>query len=674
MNLESSTFSVLVSFIVAILVSIAFYFKDKKLVETAGWLKFILTLCRFFVVLFVVFLLFKPLVSSEKEEVRESIFPVLIDNTKSIKFSDSSLVKDVDLFIKDLKKSLPSANLQVIPFSNELKIGDSLRFEDQGTNLSFSISQLKNLFPFSNVGSALIISDGILTEGSKAINLDQVPLYTIGLGDTTKHPDAFVKNVFHNDISFIGNEFEVEVNLNLKELKGEEQQVKLFFDGKEIAKQKFKVSSSNEFQKMFFKVRAEKPGEIPLKIVIQNAVQEKNKSNNSKTSFITIKEKKLNLLLVHSAPHPDIRLIKSAFFGVEHINLNTTSFKDLDYNLSSTSLVFFIGASSVVQQNKWLDKVSDQKIGFIWLTGASGDFNNQFFSLNKLDNAYDDVTSELNNEFTKFKLSESIKNSFSEALPISVPFGKWNIKGESEVMAYQNVNGIKTDLPLISFSQKQGLQYCLMFGEGYWRLGLKNKNGMIDFLRKSVDAVAVKVDDSKFQIISSKEFFESEDVIVNAKFWNQTGELDNMGDVSTTLSLGDSIIGKYKFLKSQNSFRLNLGKLKEGVYKMRSTMKKGQVLLSKNTSFIVKALKIESEDLVANHTLLKNIAKNNNGEFLLWKNRDNLIQELKSSKNFKSISYFESISDLLIKHKWILYLIIGFISIEWFIRKWQGTI
>ncbi len=674
MNLESSTFSVLISFIVAILVSGLFYLKDKKLNETASWLKLALTSCRFFIVFILVFLLFKPLTTKKKEELMKSVFPVLLDNSKSVVISNSSLEGEILNFTNELKSTFANTNVKIIPFSNGLQVGDSLDFSNQGTNISKSLSEIKALFPASNIGSALVISDGIITEGSKDINLNQIPLYSIGIGDSVKHPDAFIKSLFHNDITFLGNEFELELNLKFKELKAENQVVEVYY-GNDLVKQiTFIPKSNNVFKKCKIKVKANKSGEIPIKVVLNNKVKEKNKVNNFKTSFITVKDKKLNLLLVQGAPTPDIRLVKSAFFGVEHVKLNTTSFNNLDYDLSKTSVVVFIGDGELKEQSAWLNKIVEKRIGFLWLTGVKGAFKNDFFELTRLDNSFDEVRARLNKGFSKFKLGGGILEGFSSDLPISVPFGKWKIKGEQEVFSYQSINGIDTDLPLIAFSQLRGVQFGLLIGEGFWRLGLKEKFGLAEFLRKSIDAVAVKVDDSKFQLFSRKSYYESEDVVFIAKYWNQAGELDNSGEVEAKLIKGDSLLINTKLLKTSNDFSFNFGNLKEGVYQLKTTFRKGNLFLNKKVSFVVKAIKVESENLVANHSFLKRISNQNNGKFYHWDQRSKLINDLRSSKNFKSISYFESISDLLIKHKWILFLLIGLISIEWFIRKWQGTI
>ena len=80
------------------------------------------------------------------------------------------------------------------------------------------------------------------------------------------------------------------------------------------------------------------------------------------------------------------------------------------------------------------------------------------------------------------------------------------------------------------------------------------------------------------------------------------------------------------------------------------------------------------ENLSMNYHFLSELSNNSKGAYFDWENRDLAIKSLSSSKIFKSISYFELISDLLIKFKWIFYILVVLVSVEWILRKWQGVI
>ena len=673
MNIESSTLAVLISFFVGLTIAILFYFNDKKIKETAGWLKFFLTICRFFIVTTLTFLLFAPLTVSKKEKVKKPILPVLVDNSKSIFLIDSSFAGDFNTFNKYLKKSLLGVDVKLIPFSSKIKIGDSLKFNNQGSNLTSALEGLDDLFPSNDIGAALLISDGILTQGQINYHEKQYPLYSIGVGDSSIFPDAKIKKTFHNDIVFLGNDFSVETALSFDDLVGEPQKIILKFMGEVIAEKTYTPLNPKGFFKFKSLIRAKKTGVFPLEVSVKSKQKEKSFENNNLTHYIKVKEKKQKVLVVHDVPHPDVRLVKSALYGLSHIELESTNFNDLKKDCSDLNAVVFVGNSeNESNMIKWLNKLKDSKVGFVWITGTRGEFKNEFLKFVRLDNSNDNVSLLLNSEFSLFKLKEPLEEIFQGNQRISMPFGKWVIQGESTPLARQVVNSVRTNYDAISFSSHEGVSFCVLLGEGYWRYGLRGAEKMSTFFRKAIDVVSVHIDNSKLKVLGFDEFVDGEEVSFEANYYNQSDQLDNSNELFSKLYLNDSLIQSSNFLKTDSAYRINFGKLLSGSYTLHSKLEVGKQVIKKKKRFIVKELKVESENLAANFTFLRKVA--NNGSFNLWENRNQTISDLLLSKNFKSVSYFESLTDLLIKQKWIFYVLIGLLSIEWFVRKWQGTI
>ena len=63
----------------------------------------------------------------------------------------------------------------------------------------------------------VLASDGIFNEGSSPIygstKLD-APVYTIALGDTTIKRDLKIRKIFHNQIAYLGDQFNVEIDVS----------------------------------------------------------------------------------------------------------------------------------------------------------------------------------------------------------------------------------------------------------------------------------------------------------------------------------------------------------------------------------------------------------------------------------------------------------------------------
>ena len=228
-----------------------------------------------------------------------------------------------------------------MPFSNKVEIGQRFTFDKQGTNIPQVIEELNEIFPNENIGGALLISDGINTEGVQSYTNGSYPIYTIGVGDSVKEPDAKIKNLYFNNIVFVGNTFVTESQFQFDNLIGIEQEIIVKFNGTEVHRRKYTPKTNDDFFKLKLKINAKKKGVHPLQIRVRNKENEKFLSNNSTKRFVTVKSKKLKLLIVSDEPHPDVRAIKSAFWGLDHIELIEKLFTIYPFNITGFFVSFF---------------------------------------------------------------------------------------------------------------------------------------------------------------------------------------------------------------------------------------------------------------------------------------------------------------------------------------------
>ncbi len=673
MNIGVSSVAVLVSVSTALLVSFFFYFRDESFKESASWIKYVISTCRFFIVFILVFLLFSPFLTLTKKEIKRPIFPILVDNTKSIDLADSSFKNNIENFISEISEEINSADVKVLSFSDHIEIEKDFTFDNQGTNISKSINEFNESFLNENIGAALLISDGINTEGLNSFKNHIYPIFTLGVGDSVKEPDAKIKKIYFNNIVFVGNTFVVESQFQFDNLNGIPQEIVMKFDGKKVGRVKYMPKSNNDFFKFNFKVQANEDGTFPIDVDVKNQKDEKFLGNNSLKRFIKVKSKKLRLLIVSDEPHPDVRSIKTGFWGLDDVEILETSFSK-EVSLELVNVVLFIGNSSTTNKRKWLNLIKRKKKGFIWFTGTQSTYNNEFFKFIRLDQSNDEIMMKSNPSFSLFKVQNEIKEAFENSAPIIVPFGQWKFKGDVQSLMLQKVKNVQTDYSQIVFSASDDINYSIYLGSGYWRIGMRSPGAFHELLRKTVDFVSTKADNSQFRIKILSEFTDMEEVIISAEFYNKLGDLDNLGDITFSLIHNDSLVLNSELQKTRKKYRYNFGRLSPGYYLIKAKYKKGNTEIIKKNSFIVNKVSVEAENLYLNYEFLSSLSDNSGGEYFDWKNRDLVIKTLNSSKLFKNISYFEQVSDLLIKNKWMFYILIAAVTIEWIIRKWQGVI
>src|SRR5690606_9489957 len=96
-------------------------------------------------------------------------------------------------------------------------------FSQLYTDISLTLRAAEERFYNQNVGAVLLISDGIYNRGANPVYQAEhlpFPVYTLGTGDTTVEKDIFIESLAHNEITYLNNEFPVEIGVRARKLSG----------------------------------------------------------------------------------------------------------------------------------------------------------------------------------------------------------------------------------------------------------------------------------------------------------------------------------------------------------------------------------------------------------------------------------------------------------------------
>jgi len=87
----------------------------------------------------------------------------------------------------------------------------------------------------------------------------------------------------------------------------------------------------------------------------------------------------------------------------------------------------------------------------------------------------------------------------------------------------------------------------------------------------------------------------------------------------------------------------------------------------------VVAIQLESSQTEANHQIMRQLAEENNGAFFTPNQMNDLILAIQNKKEIVSIQYEEKSLNDMIQLRWILFIILALLSMEWLLRKRSGT-
>lgn len=676
---------ILVAVLIAALYSFVLYKKDRLLEDVSKSIKWVLAGFRFVTVFIICILLLGIILENFIVKKEKPLIFIAHDTSESIvQTKDSTFYKEDYIDdLKALKKDL-SENYDVVDYSFADGIDNGIKesYDGKTTNTSQVFDQIYSQYSNRNIGAIILSTDGIYNAGANpiyAINRKTyVPVFTIGLGDTNQVKDVKIDEVFNNDIAFLGNDFPVEISVSQKDFQGKKISIKLMLGDKIVSSQTVQFMNVKEQKKINFVLNATRIGFIKYTVKIDDLEGEFTYKNNTANFYIDVIDGRQKIALLHSGIHPDLGAISYVIENNKNYEVDVKTYAEMK-NIGDYDLLI---CHNYNNQNQNLNQaIKEGKKPVLFIVGTNSnltDLNNLNVGFSGNDTKTEDVQLAINGNFSTIIFPSSVSSLLSNAPPLKAPFGNFNFSKSLDVLAYQKVGNITLEQPLIYFSEKNTSKYGVIMGEGIWRWRLfdqaKNQSttNFELLISKMISYLAVKENKNPFKVNVNSEYEESEDVIVLAELYNSSYDLVNTSEVSFKLINASQKEFDYHFFKTSNAYKLELGKLPQGVYKWNAATTFSGKNYKASGTFLVKEVKKEWLNSTANHRLLKNISENTNGKFYLPKQLNQLKTDIENRDDIVTVAYNEKSFKDLIDYKWLFFLIIILMSAEWFIRKFNG--
>jgi hypothetical protein len=667
--------------------SLLLYRNDKRTADFSRIVKTMLFGLRAVVVFFIALFLLSPLLRHIKREVEKPIIIVAQDNSESIIAN-----KDSAYYKNEYKKSLVAfteklkGKYEVRSFSFADKVSDvehfdSLSFNEKQTNMADLFEQLQAKFSNRNIGALIVASDGIYNKGANPLYLPSLfnaPIYTIALGDTNAKMDAAIYKVEHNQFAYLGNKFPMQIVVQAQKLKQKKATLTIKKNDNLVYTQEIIFTNDAYTQSFEALLNASEIGIQRYKVELSYLPEEFNKRNNTKEVLIEILDARQKILLLASAPHPDVAAIKNTLDENQNYEASLFMLDDFKDNLSKYNLVIvFAHSANNTTAGRLLNELKSKNIPFFIFTGAGNVFKNDLsiISVNKTN----DVEPAIDKNFALFTISNELIKSTTKLPTVNSAYINNMNESGGNTLFYQRIGIVETKIPLLTFKNYNELKYAVFNGEGIWRWKMQNYAQMgnhqvfAELISKTIQYLSAKEDKSFFRINAPSHFWENENVMFDAEVYNQSYELITEPEVSINIINAEKNKFPYTFSPSSNGYRLNAGMMPVGEYKYQAQVKVGDKIYTKQGTFSVLPLQVEYTNTTANHQLLYTLSQKNNAQLFYPTQLDTLAQTLISREDIKPISYSEKAFDDLINLDWILYLLIALLGLEWFLRKRNGT-
>ncbi|MBC8511229.1 MAG: hypothetical protein H8D33_06170 [Cryomorphaceae bacterium] len=653
-------------------ISYSYFLYRKEVLLTAKKLKQLLFIIRTLFITLLAVLLLNPVVKSIQKTKHKPIVILAQDISESI--PDSFALQ----LLTQISKQLTDFEVYEFSFSDKVNSGFSSVNSGLITNYTNLFQDMNTRFANRNIAGLVLATDGLYNSGSNPLydNRINFPVYPIAQGDTLIKRDISIAKVLKNEIAFLGNTFPLEITLSAQQCKGERIQVEIWNKGKKIHTEDRIIYSDDEFQKVKINLFAEDVGLQHYTIAVTQLSNEKNSRNNSYTTYVEVIDSRYKILLLTEKTHPDIAAYKSAIeknknYAVERVNV-------IDFNGSfeAYQLVVIFGIQKNNPLLMQLEKTNVPLLVFdiqqnlnLKLTSA--------FSF-KSRGGLDEVKAVKSEFFSKFTFSPELLNLIQDAPPLHTPFGKYTLQIGSEVVIAQQVGMQVTTKPIILINETNGSKLAFITAEGFWKWKLydyantKNNIAFDELFSKLTQYLVLQEDKSKFRIDYKKQFAQNSNIYFEASLYNESYELINDKEISIVIQNEKGDEFDYEFSKSLERYNLNVGVLDIGKYTFLAKAKGSELI--RRGSFDVRAIQLEQLYTVANHKLLFQLANNSGGKLFYPNQSDKIISAIKKSKNnFISVSSKEKLKGM-INIPLILLSLLVLISLEWFLRKYNGLI
>ncbi len=670
---------------VAALYTVALYLRNNRSLDMPKKVVYGIAFLRFSSVFLICFLLIGIIIEKTVIKTEKPLVFVAHDNSQSIIYNKDSLFYKIDYpkqlnnFIKKLEDKY-----EVIPysFSSTIENGINTKYDGQLTDISKVLNLIYDQYTNRNIGAIILSTDGIYNTGANplyTINRKKyVPVYTVGLGDTTDLKDVKIVDVFNNDIAFLGNTFPVEVRIEQNDFKGKKGVVSIYEDDKKISSQTIAFDSDKGQYQLNFLLDANKVGYRKYTVMVKELNKEYTYENNTANFYLQIIDGRQKIGLVYSGIHPDIGAINFVVSNNENYSIELIKAKEFN-DVKDFDLII---CHNYKNENKILNQIlKEGKKPVLYIVGANAQINDLSkleIGLNGNSNKSEDVQFASNGKFNSILYPPEVVNLLSKAPPLKAPFGNISFSNSLNVLAYQKVGNITLEKPLIYFSQKNNIKFGVIMGEGLWRWRLYDqmKNNTTQnyeqFISKMISYLAVKENKYPFKVHVKNEFTENEPIVITAELYNESYDLINEPEVEFKIKNADDKIFNYHFFRTSNAYRLEIGRLPQGIYQWEAETIFNGKSFKLNGTFLVKEIKVEWLNNTADHRLLQNLAQNTNAKFYKPSNIDELTNEVLNRKDIVTVTYQEKSFDDLIDYKWLFFIIVLLLSLEWFVRKYYG--
>ncbi len=672
MEIKTVLFIILAAITALFIVLFQYYHKAKR----KGNLSIILSFLRFSGLFGLFLLLINPKFSKNEYTLEKTNLIVLSDNSSSVSTSQS----EIRAILKKINEnnSFPDRfNVEHYRFGAALNTSDSLSFKEKNTNITSSLTALNEIY--ANTKTAIVL----LTDGNQTLGADygfygrqsKFPVYPIAIGDTTTYEDIRVDRVNTNKYAFLKNKYPIEIYTSYEGTGSVASTVNVLVNEKSVYKERITLSANTSAKRINTLIKANSVGIMKIKVSVSPIKNERNSINNSKVIAVEVIDEKTNIAIISNLTHPDLGALKKAIESNEQRSvrvmrpsIDLKDLEDVDVFILYQPDASFKPIYKYIQQNK---------ASIFTITGEVIDWNflNSIQSNYKINGGYpvQETFPVLNAAFSKFDISNF---SVTDYPPLNNGAGAVKLI-DGEPLLYMKLFGETMKSPLLLSLDTEKGKELVLFGENIWKWRMqsyrndKSFDNFDEFIGKLMLYLSTTKPRNRLNIAYRSIYQGSHETGVTATYFDEAFVFDTNANLVITIKSNENSTSKeIPMLLKENMYEAGLTDLPAGLYSFKVTVKNES--LSKTGNFTILDFDVEQQIQSTDYKKLGQLAQSTDGQLYFPNEVDSLFRYLGENQQFAPTQKSTKNVVSLIDFRILLAIIVIALSLEWFIRKYNG--
>lgn len=663
-------------------------------------------------------LLFEPLLSLISTSLRKPVLAVVIDNSRSMAITDrigdrSRLLKET-LVRHDPRAFVSDGDVRYFTFGTTLRevpafTPDSLRFDEDGTDITGALRGLAELRERENIGAVLLMTDGSYNLGRNPLYHAEalgVPLYTVGVGDSTEQKDVLITKLLTNEVVYSETEVPVDVTIKSSGFSNEKVELTLAEGAKVLARTHITLQEGTREYSARLSYVPEGEGVKKYALRISELEGELTNANNRRAFLVRVLKSKLRVLILAGAPSPDLSIIKQTLREEKNLDVRSLTQKtpttfyeggNLKSMLDSADCLVTVGfptaatteatmeivRTAVVQRfvpilfvnGKMVDERKLQAMGSLLPFTSSGPSSTEQLVFPE------PVPGQRHHPVLATQTDEGVE-SWKRLPPIFKLQTSYRVRPEATMLASVRINTVVTDEPLIAVRNLNRQKCLAVTGYGVWRWRLMAQGNaqterlLSTFLSNSVRWLTTREDARPVRVSPTRQaFVQGEPVEFQAQVYDASARPVESAQVQVRARQDGREFDIVLRPVGNGRYEGSLEGLPRGDYTYRAVATlDGQLLGEDRGRFSVGELDLEFQDTRMNVQLLRQLAQRTGGEFYLPSEMERLRTALAGNKSFAPRVLRQTQERELWHWPVILVALTILLAAEWFVRKRNGML